>query len=202
MNPATRIFALTGLLLALSITGTPALAQQQENPEVERLNERLRALEAAPEHAGLAALERLQAQHAIDALTTARRNEIATALQIAQWRVDTAELALQTATIQREIQALERERSEWLLEASRREAERARQEAERLRMQAQIQAEEAERLRQAVAAEALARQEAEEVLETVASDQAKRAREARRRAAELKAQEDALRKRLEEDDQR
>jgi len=202
MNPATRIFALAGLLLALS-TGTPALAQQaQENPEVERLNERLRALEAAPEHAGLAALERLQAQHAIDALTTARRNEIATALQIAQWRVDTAELALQTATIQREIQALERERSEWLLEASRREAERARQEAERLRMQAQIQAEEAERLRQAVAAEALARQEAEEVLETVASDQAQRAREARRRAAELKAQEEALRKRLEEDEQR
>jgi len=201
MNPATRTFALTGLLLALS-TGTPALAKQQENPEVERLNERLRALAAAPEHAGLAELERLQAQHAIDALSTARRNEIATALQIAQWRVDTAELALQTATIQREIQALERERSEWLLEASHREAERARQDAERLRMQAQIQAEEAERLRQAVAAEALARQEAEEVLESVASDQAKRAREARRRAAELKAQEEALRKRLEEDDQR
>jgi len=201
MNQTSRQWSVQlGLLLALTVS-TPALAQQQDNPEAGRLHERLRALDAAPEHAGLAALERLQAQQAIDAFIKARRSEIATALQIAQWRVDTAELAVQTETIQRQIQALERERGEWLLEASRREAARARQEAERLRIQSQIQAEEAARLRQAVEAETQARQEAEEVLETVASDQAERARAARRRAAELKAQEEALRKRLEEEDQ-
>jgi len=191
--------ALATIALTLAI---PAFAaQQQENPELARLAQRLHALDTDPERAGLAALERLQAQQAIDAFGKARRSEIATALQIAQWRVETAELAAQTEAIQRQIQNLERERNEWLLEASRRDAARARQEAERLRIQAQIQAEEAERLRQAVEAETQARQEAEGVLETVANDQVERARAARQRAAELKAQEDALRRRLQDEDQ-
>jgi len=202
MTRAPRVLTAIGLAIGLA-AATPALAQQQQqdNPEAAVLTQRLRALDAAPDHAGLAALERLQAQQAIDAFIQARRNEIATALQIAQWRVERAELAVQTETIQRQIQALERERGELLLEASRREAARARQEAERLRIQAQVQAEEAERLRRAVEAEAQARQEAEGVLDTVASDQVERARAARQRAAELKAQEEALRRRLEEEDQ-
>jgi len=199
MNP--RIWPRIALLTIALALATPAFAAQQDNPELTRLTQRLRALDANPDHAGLAALERLQAQQAVDAIGKARRGEIATALQIAQWRVETAELAAQTEAIQRQIQQLERERGEWLLEASRREAARARQEAERLRIQAQLQAEEAERLRQAIDAEAQARQEAEGVLETVASDQLERARAARQRAAALKAQEEALRRQLQDEDQ-
>jgi len=196
---------LTGLALmsiGFAISSPALAAKPQENPEAQRLTQRLNALNQNPEHANLAALERMQAQQAIDTFIKARRNEIATALQIAEWRVETAALAQQTEIIQRQIQGLEHERSELILEASRREAARARQEAERLRIQAQIQAEEAERLRLAVAAEAQARQDAEGVLDTVASDQVERARAARQRAAELKAQEEALRKRLEEQDPR
>jgi len=199
MNCRTYIgAALTALVLTCT---APAFAQKQENPEAERLAQRLDVLNS-PENATLAALERLQAQQAIDALIKARRGEIATALQIAEWRGEIAELALQTARVQYQIQQQERERSDLLLEASRREAARAREEAERLRIQSQIQAEEAERLRRAVEAEAHARQEAEGVLDTVASDQVERARAARQRAAELKAQEEALRKRLEQDQPR
>jgi len=190
------------LTIALALAAPVfAAAAQQDNLEVERLTQRLRTLDANPDHAGLAALEKLQARQAIDAFGNARRSEIATALQIAQWRVETAELAVQTEAIQRQIQQLERERGEWLLEASRREAARARQEAERLRIQTQIQTEETERLRRAIEAEALARQEAEGVLETVTSDQLERARAARQRAAALKAQEEALRKQLQDEDQ-
>jgi len=193
----------TWIGIALISTGfaisSPAFANQQENPEAQRLTQRLNALNRNPEHANLATLERMQAQQAIDAVTYARRNEIATALQIADWRIDTVEHALQAELLQLQIQALDRERRELLLEASHREAARARQEAERLRIQAQIQAEEAERLRQAMEAEARARQEAEGVLDTVANDQIERARAARQRAAELKAQEEALRRKLEEE---
>jgi len=179
--------------------GAPAFANQQENPEAQRLTQRLNALSQNPEHANLATLERMQAQQAIDAVIYARRNEIATALQIAEWRIDTVEHTIQAELLQLQIQALDRERRELLLEASHREAARARQEAERLRIQAQIQAEEAERLRQAMEAETQARQEAEGVLDTVANDQIERARAARQRAAELKAQEEALRRKLEEE---
>jgi len=183
----TRASCVLTLIVVIGLAATtPVLAQQPaENPEAALLVQRLHALDSVPDHAGLAALERLRAQQAIDAFVKARRGEIATALQVAQWRVETAELAVQTETIQRQIQVLERERGELLLEASRREAARARQEAERLR--------------RAVEAEAQARQEAEGVLDTVASDQVERARAARQRAAELKAQEEALRRRLEED---
>jgi len=197
----SRAISMLVLGIGLALAAPAALAAKQDNPELAHLTQRLRALDANPEQAGLAALERLQAQQALDALGKARRGEIATALQVAQWRVETAELAAQTQAIQRQIQALEHERGEWLLEASRREAARARQEAERLRIQAQIQAEEAERLRQEVIAEAQARQEAEGVLETVASDQVERARTARQRAAALKAQEEALRRQLQDEDQ-
>jgi len=187
-----------GLLLIALLAGTPALAQ--ENPEATRLSQRLYALDGNPDHASLGAFERLQAGQAIEQLGKARRGEIATALQVAQWRVEIAELAVQTELIRRQIEAVEREHGQLLLEASRREAARARQEAERLRTQAQIQAEEAARLRRAVEAEARARQEAEGVLDSVASDQVERARAARQRAAELRAQEDALRRRLQQEE--
>ena len=64
--------------------------------------------------------------------------------------------------------------------------------AERLRVQAQIQAEETDRLRLAAEAEALARQEAETTLDTVAGQQANRLSAARQRELKLAREEAEL----------
>ena len=184
--------ALAALLLALSL---PAAAA--EDPDALRLSQRLVAIDADASLNGFAAYERLRARQAVDALAAARGRKRDPALQVAQWRVETAELAVRTAANRREIERLDRDRADLLLEASRREAARARQEAERLRIQSQIQAEEATRLRQAAEEEALARQEAETVLQGVSSREAARLKAARERAAELKRQEEALMRSLE-----
>lgn len=188
-------------LLAILVSGTvpAAAAADAPNPDAVRLAQRLQVIEADASLSSLASYERLQARQAIDALTQARSRARADALQVAEWRVEVAEIAVKTQVTRREIDRLDRERSELLVEASRREASRARQEAERLRVQAQIQAEEAQRLRQAAEEEAAARQEAETVLQGVAGDQAAKLRAARQRAAELKRQEEALLKSLEND---
>src|SRR5690606_25557171 len=107
----------------------------------------------------------------------------ADARQVAEWRVETAEISAATELARREVDRLDRERSELLVEASRQDAARARAEAERLRIQARIQAEEAERLRLEAEAESGARQRAEGVLDDVASGQAARLRAAREREA-------------------
>jgi outer membrane protein OmpA-like peptidoglycan-associated protein len=114
------------------------------------------------------------------------------ALQIAQRRVETAELAARTEAARREVDRLDRDRSELLVEASRQEAERARQEAERLRFEAQVQMEEAQRLRASVEAEATARQQAEEVILDVAGDQSAKLAAAREKDAALARQEAEL----------
>ena len=168
-----------------------------DGPDVASLSQRLVSLDADAATSGLAPLERLQARHAVDALGAARPRQRPGALLVAQWRVEAAEIATRTALARRELDRLERERADLLLEASRREAARARQEAERLRIQAQVQAEEAARLREAAETEAMARQEAESVLEGVSAREAARLRAARERAAELKRQEEELLRSLE-----
>ena len=172
-------------------------ARAADAPDAAALNQRLVALDADAATAGLAPLERLQARNAVDALAAARARQRQGALLVAQWRVEAAEVATRTALARRELDRLERERADLLLEASRREAARARQEAERLRIQAQVQAEEAARLREAAETEAMARQEAESVLEGVSAREAARLRAARERAAELKRQEEELLRSLE-----
>ncbi len=159
----------------------------------------MRAIDADPQRNNFANYERLQARQALDALANARANQRDAALRVAEWRVETAELAAGTELIRREIDQLDRLRADLMVEASRQEAARARAEAERLRVQAQIQAEEAERLRLAAEAEHGARQEVEGVLEGVASDQAARLRAARARQAELERREAELLRSLEED---
>jgi hypothetical protein len=161
-----------------------------------RLSQRLVTIDADPARNTLAAYERLQARQALDALAAARSRGRADALQIAEWRVETAELATASEAARREIDRLDRERSELLVEASRRDAARARQEAERLRIQAQIQAEEAARMRMAAEQESQARQEAEIVLDDVAGAQAAKLRAARQREAELARREAELLKGL------
>jgi len=191
-----------GLALGLAVmaASAPSLAQDQANPDAERLAERLRAIDADPSRNTFANFERLQARQALEALGSARSGERDAALRVAQWRVETAEIAAGTQVLRREIDQLDRERAGLRVGASRQEAARARAEAERLRVQAQIQSEEAERLRMAVEAEHGAREQAEGVLENVASDQAARLRAARARQAELERREAELLRSLEDDD--
>ena len=177
-------------LLGLALATQTALAA--ENPVVVQLNQRLAALQADPDLAELAAYEKLQAQHAVAAFSKARRSQRETAQYVAERRVQIAEIAARAQAARREADRLDRTRSELLVEASRREAERARREAERLRVQAQIQAEEADRLRLAAEAEALARQEAETTLDTVAGQQANRLSAARQRELKLAREEAEL----------
>ena len=177
-------------LLGLALATQTALAA--ENPVVVQLNQRLAALQADPDLADLAAYEKLQAQHAVTAFSKARRSQRETAQYVAERRVQIAETAARAQAARREADRLDRTRSELLVEASQREAERARREAERLRVQAQIQAEEADRLRLAAEAEALARQEAETTLDTVAGQQANRLSAARQRELKLAREEAEL----------
>lgn len=186
MSP--RILAIA-LLFALAL---PAVQAAEDDPDHARLAQRLRAIEVDPTRNPYAAYERLQARQALDALAHARSRQRADALQIAQWRVETAELAAGTEATRRELEQLDRERSELLVEASRQDAARAREEAERLRVQAQIQAEEAARLRMAAEQEALLRQDAETALDDVAGAQAAKLRAARKREAELARREREL----------
>ena len=187
---ARRIVPLAlGLLLA-SMTAATAFAA--DNPVTVQLNQRLGRLQSDPALAEFAAYEKLQAQHAVAAFDKGRRSQRETLLYVAERRVEVAEIAARTQAARREADRLDRTRSELLVEASRREAERARREAERLRVQAQIQAEETDRLRLAAEAEALARQEAETTLDTVAGQQASRLSTARQRELKLAREEAEL----------
>lgn len=183
---AVRGWMLAGLL------SLPLVAVAAEDPALAALNQRLVSLRASLPSPELAAYERLQAEQAIAAASTAKRKDQELARYVADRRVEIAEASARAAVARREVDRLERTRSELLVEASRRDAQRARQETERLRMQAQIQAEEAERLRLAAEAEVLARQDAEDALTSVAGNQAAKLSQAQRNAAKLAREEAEL----------
>lgn len=178
------------LAFALLLAALPALAA--ERPEVTALNQRLAALQSNPQLVEFAAYERLRAQQAVAVLAKARGKQREDALYVADRRVEIAETMARAESARREADRLDRTRSELLIEASRRDAARARQEAERLRVQAQIQAEEAERMRQAAEAETLARQDAEDMLTSVAGQQTAKLSAARQKEAQLARQEAEL----------
>lgn len=180
------------IYLAAGLLALPLLAVAADNPVVLQLNQRLMAISANPDTADLGAFERMQAQQAISTLDNAKRRDQELARYIAERRVDIAETAVRASLARREVDRLERTRSDLLIEASRREAARARQEAERLRVQAQIQAEESERLRLAAETEALARQDAETALTSVAGKQQQRLSAAQQNAAKLAREEAEL----------
>ena len=154
--------------------------------------QRLQLLEADPRLNPFAQYERLQARQALAAVETSSSRNRQAAAALAERRVDIAEQAARIEAARRVTDTLQRERSELLVEASRRDAERARAETERLRMQAQMQAEEAARLRAAVDAESSARQEAEAVLDGAQIDQRARVAAAREKEAALARQEAEL----------
>lgn len=153
---------------------------------------RLQALAADPRLNGFAALERLQAQQAVDAVLQARSRERAEAEAVAERRVQAAEIAAWTGAMERDAMRLEREARDLQLEATRREAAEARAEADRLRLEAQVRAEEAERLRQLALAEEQARQQAEQALDGAATRQAERLGAAREKELALARQEAEL----------
>lgn len=184
--------AMSARLLAGALWLASLSALAAERPEVIALNQRLVALQSDPQLAELAAYEKLQAQQAVAVLAKARGKQRDSALYLADRRVEIAETAARAEAARREADRLDRTRSELLVEASRREAARARQEAERLRVQAQIQAEEAERLRVAAEAETLARQDAEDMLNSVAGQQTAKLSAARQKEAQLARQEAEL----------
>ena len=178
------------LACALLLAALPALSA--DRPEVVALNQRLMTLQSDPQWLEFAAFERLQAQQAVAALSKARSSTRESALYIADRRVEIAETAARAESARREADRLGRTRSELLVEASRREAARARQENERLRIQAQIYNEEAERLRVAAEAETVARQDAEDMLSSVAGQQTAKLGAARQKEAQLTRQEAEL----------
>ena len=177
---------LMGLMLA------PLSAWSKDDPEVTTLYDRLSALQANPQTADVARYERLQAQQAIASFADAKRRDRDELRFLADRRVEIAETAARTAVARQQLDQVEGTRSELLIEASRREADRARQEAERLRTQSQMQAEEAEQLRQQAEADLLARQDAEQALSSVASKQTAKLSAAQQRAAQLAHEEAEL----------
>lgn len=161
-------------------------------PEVQALNDRIRALDSNPDLREMAAYERMQAMRAVQGANDAKRRDRESALYVAERRVEVAETAARGDLARRQANALDQDRNALLLEASRRDADRARQESERLRVQAQIQAEEAEQLRLAAEAEAQARTDAEAALTSAAGQQTAKISAARQRDAKLARQEAEL----------
>jgi len=80
---------LMALALSLSLTGGVSAAQKPD-PDFDRLQAQLAALDSDPALADLAGLERLKARQAIAALPLARSKEREQVLYLAQHRTDAA----------------------------------------------------------------------------------------------------------------
>ena len=98
---------------------TSASDPQQQWP---LLQDRLAIVDAAAGEGDAAALERLQARQALQALPEVRSRDLAFATGIAALRVSTAETALKVAQLRQQSLQLDRERDAIVLEASRRDA--------------------------------------------------------------------------------
>ncbi len=132
-------------LLLLLLACAPLAAQTSASDPQQQwplLQDRLAIVDAAAGEGDAAALERLQARQALQALPEVRSRDLAFATGIAALRVSTAETALKVAQLRQQSLQLDRERDAIVLEASRRDAELARKEVERLRLQALAREEE------------------------------------------------------------
>ncbi|MBB1059020.1 OmpA family protein [Marilutibacter spongiae] len=177
--------------LVLALCAAPAAQAQSTDPSAS-LAQRLGALDSDPAVASYGAYERLQARQALEALDKASSRNREAARYVAERRVSIAEIAARNQVLQQELGRLETQRSELLIEASRRDAAQARAEAERLRLQAQLQAEEAARLREQTEAGEAAMQDVENALVGVAGVENARLKAAREREAALARQEAEL----------
>ncbi|QDH71049.1 OmpA family protein [Marilutibacter alkalisoli] len=186
------MFAVALLSAVMFTAGMPAARAQQQGQTYEALSQRLAVLDADPKLASQGAYERFQAREALEALDKARSADREAARYVAERRVTIAELAARNQAMQGELLQLERQRSDLLIEASRRDAASARAEAERLRLQAQMQAEEAARLREQADAGEAAMQDVEVALKGVAGAQEARLAAARERQSRLAREEAEL----------
>lgn len=183
------------VLLCLLCTGTFTVAAPgKPNPDLDRLNSSLAALDNDPALADLAAVERLKARQALAQYVSAKGKLREQAFFIASKRVETAQAAAQAELLASQAEQLDRERDKIILQASQRDAELARREADQLRLQNMARQEEAERLSLAVEAEREAREQstADAQLSSAQAAQARKLADARAREIELARKEAEL----------
>jgi len=182
------------LLIVLSGFTPISFAATKANPDVERLNAALAALDADPGLTELGAVERLKARQAVAELASARGKARDSALYVANTRVETAKAAAQAELLANQALQLDRERDQIMLQASQRDAEMARREADQLRLQNMARQEEAERLTLAVDEERIAREQstADAQLSSAQATQARKLADARAREVELARKEAEL----------
>jgi len=171
------------LLLMLALSTAVAQARQPD-PDQVRLQAALAELESDPALGRLAAVERLQARQALQALAESSRRERESRLFVAERRVELAKARAQIEHSDQQLEQLARERDQILLQAAQRDAELARLEAEKLRLQSLARAEEAERAMLSAEA-ALSAQEASQA----EAEQARRLAQAQSREAQLARRE-------------
>lgn len=183
-------FLLAGLLCFSAMS----LAAAKSNPDFERMNASLAALDNDPALSELAAVERLKARQALTQFLQAKGKTRELALYVANKRVETAQAAAQAELLANQAEQLDRERDQIMLQAARRDAELARKEAEQLRMQNMARDEEALRLTQAVDDERIAREQsnADAQLSNAQATQARKLADARAREVELARKEAQL----------
>ena len=181
------------LMLALCLCQS-IVAAPKTDPDVDRLNASLAALDNDPAFGDLAAVERLKARQSVNALSGARGKSREQALFIANTRVETAQIAAQAALLAHQAEQLDRERDQIILQASQRDAEMARREADQLRLQNMARQEEAERLSLAVEQERSAREQSDSdaQLSSAQAAQARKLADSRAREAELARKEAEL----------
>jgi outer membrane protein OmpA-like peptidoglycan-associated protein len=193
---ARRRTAALGLPLAfaLALSAVPALAADEVDPDVARLQAELARLDRDAQFAGMGDVERLKATQALQSLAVARSKERPSALFIAEQRVRAAVAAAQADALAAQSAQFDRERDQILVEASRREAATARREAERLRTQALARQEEAARLAEEAEMERTARAETFALAEQARAEaeQARRLAASREREAALAREEAEL----------
>jgi outer membrane protein OmpA-like peptidoglycan-associated protein len=174
------------LTMAASVHAAP-----KPDPDVDRLQAQLAALDSDPALADLAGLERLKARQALAALQAAHSRDREQALYLAQHRVDAADAAAHAELLEQQSAQLDRERDQIMIQASQLAAEQARREAEILRLQQQASEEESQRLAQAAEAERIASAQAISNAQA-ASAQARKLADARGREAQLARKEAEL----------
>jgi outer membrane protein OmpA-like peptidoglycan-associated protein len=193
MSRATTRAVLLAVSMWLATTATLA-APAKPDPDRDRLQAELTALDQDPALAPLAGLERFRARQFVAALPNPSSRERAQALMLAELWVEAARIAAQAQHLEDQSRQLDRERDQIMLEASRRDAELARREADRLRLQTQAQQEEAERLAAQAEADRQAGQQAaaDAQAATAEAAQARKLADAREHEAQLAREEARL----------
>jgi outer membrane protein OmpA-like peptidoglycan-associated protein len=182
------------LVLLMCFSAFSFAASVKSDPDLDRLNNSLAALDTDPALADLGAVERLKARQAIAQYISAKGKLREHARFVASKRVETAQAAAQAELLSKQSEQLDRERDKIMLQASQRDAEMARREADQLRLQNMARQEESERLSQAVVDERNAREQsnADAQLSSAQAIQARKLAEARAREVELARKEAEL----------